>query len=113
MLRFRSRARSAFSIEQIATRSFRNGAIHLRSSTPKYIEIFRADLAQVYAHERKSSAGRKPIDPVLMFKIVTLQRLYNLSDDQTEYEIRDWGTFQRFLGLQVEDGSPDAKTSLG
>jgi IS5 family transposase len=73
-------------------------------------EIFRADLAQVYAHERKSLAGRKPIDPVLMFKIVTLQRLYNLSDDQTEYQIRDRATFQRFLGLQVEDGSPDAKT---
>ena len=38
-------------------------------------ELFRADLTQVYAHERKSSAGRKPIDVVLMFKIVMLQRL--------------------------------------
>jgi IS5 family transposase len=73
-------------------------------------EIFRDDLQQLYAQERKSPAGRKPIDPVLMFKIVVLQRLYNLSDDQTEYQIRDRASFQRFLGLHVEDGSPDAKT---
>ena len=73
-------------------------------------ELFRADLTQVYAHERKSSAGRKPIDVVLMFKIVILQRLHNLSDDQTEFLIRDRASFQRFLGLHVEDGSPDSKT---
>ena len=73
-------------------------------------EIFREDLQRLYVQERKSPAGRKPIDPVLMFKIVVLQRLYNLSDDQTEYQIRDRASFQRFLGLQVEDGSPDAKT---
>jgi transposase, IS5 family len=39
-----------------------------------------------------------------------LQRLYNLSDDQTEFQIRDRASFQRFLGLHVEDGSPDSKT---
>jgi len=45
-----------------------------------------------------------------MFKTLILQRLYNLSDDQTEYMIRDRASFQRFLGLHVGDGSPDAKT---
>lgn len=73
-------------------------------------EIFRAELSTVYERERKSPAGRKPIDVVLMFKILILQRLYNLSDDQTEYQIRDRASFQRFLGVHVEDGSPDAKT---
>jgi transposase len=73
-------------------------------------EIFRPTLEQLCAGERKSPAGRKPIDPVLMFKIVILQRLYNLSDDQTEYQILDRASFQRFLGLSVGDGSPDAKT---
>jgi len=47
---------------------------------------------------------------VLMFKILILQRLYNLSDDQAEYQIRDRASFQRFLGIYAEDGSPDAKT---
>jgi transposase, IS5 family len=73
-------------------------------------ELFRPDLARVYQKESKSAAGRKPLDVVLMFKVVMLQRLYNLSDDQTEYQIRDRRSFQRFLGLNSEDGAPDAKT---
>jgi hypothetical protein len=63
--------------------------------------------------ERKSLAGRKPIDVVLMFKIVFLHGLYNLSDDQTEFQIRDRASFQRFLGLHVEDGSPRIPKRFG
>jgi len=73
-------------------------------------ELFRPDLMRLYEKERKAASGRKPIDVVLMFRILILQRLHNLSDDQTEYMIRDRASFQRFLGLHVEDGSPDAKT---
>jgi len=73
-------------------------------------ELFRPDLMRLYDKERKAPSGRKPIDVVLMFKTLILQRLYNLSDDQTEYMIRDRASFQRFLGLHVGDGSPDAKT---
>jgi IS5 family transposase len=32
--------------------------------------------------ERKSTAGRKPIDVMVMFRMLVLQSLYNLSDDQ-------------------------------
>jgi len=73
-------------------------------------EMFRPELSRMHEHERKSLAGRKPLDVVLMFKILILQRLHNLSDDQTEFMIRDRASFQRFLGLHVEHGSPDAKT---
>ena len=45
-----------------------------------------------------------------MFKVFVLQHLYNLSDDQTEYQISDRLSFMRFLGLQPEDSVPDAKT---
>ena len=38
---------------------------------------------------RKSRAGRKPMDAVLMFKTLVLSALYNLSDDQIEYQVRD------------------------
>ena len=41
------------------------------------------------ANERKSSAGRKPWDAVVTFKVIELCALYNLSDDQVEYQIRD------------------------
>lgn len=60
--------------------------------------------------ERKSRAGRKPMDAVLMFKTLVLSALYNLSDDQLEYQVRDRLSFMRFLGLGLEDRVPDAKT---
>ena len=45
-----------------------------------------------------------------MFKAIVLCALYNLSDDQVEYQIRDRFSFVRFLGLGLEDKVPDAKT---
>ena len=59
---------------------------------------------------RKSRAGRKPWDAVVMFKTIILSALYNLSDDQVEHQIRDRLSFMRFLGLGLEDRVPDAKT---
>lgn len=54
--------------------------------------------------------GRPPFDAVLMFKILVLQSLYNLSDDQAEYQVRDRLSFRRFLGLSMDGNVPDAKT---
>ena len=73
-------------------------------------EVFRSDLNRVHEKERKNNAGAKPIDVVLMFKILVLQQLHNLSDDRIEYQIRDRLSFMRFLGLELEDRVPDAKT---
>jgi len=73
-------------------------------------EGFRPSLNAVYEKARKSKAGAKPIDGVLMFKILVLQQLHNLSDDRIEYQIRDRLSFMRFLGLQLEGRVPDAKT---
>jgi len=76
-------------------------------------ELFRSELRAVWRtpdKQRKSNAGRKPWDEVLMFKVLTLQQLYNLSDDQIEYQIRDRLSFMRFLDLGIEDPVPDAKT---
>jgi len=73
-------------------------------------EDFRPELIKVRAKPRKSNAGRKPFDVVLMFKSLILQQLYNISDDDLEYQIRDRYSFCRFLGLSPEDRVPDAKT---
>jgi IS5 family transposase len=73
-------------------------------------DIFRADLEAVRQRERKSNAGRPPYDVVLMFKILVLQSLYNLSDDAAEYQILDRLSFMRFLGLGIDSRVPDAKT---
>ena len=72
--------------------------------------VFRPLLKVIHQKQRKSNAGRKPHDVTLMFKMLVLQALYNLSDDQTEFQVRDRLSFQRFLGLSPEDTVPDAKT---
>lgn len=73
-------------------------------------EIFRPTLNKVFKKEAKGAGGRPPFDYVLMFKILVLQRIYNLSDDQAEYQINDRMSFMRFLGLHLGDRVPDAKT---
>lgn len=73
-------------------------------------EMFRPMLRQVFKKESKGAGGRPPFDCVLMFKVLILQRIYNLSDDQTEFQINDRMSFMRFLGLGLEDKVPDAKT---
>jgi IS5 family transposase len=73
-------------------------------------ELFRPELEAALARSDRAKGGRPPYDAVLMFKILVLQTLYTLSDDQTEYQIRDRLSFMRFLGLALEDRVPDAKT---
>jgi len=76
-------------------------------------ESFRAEIEAVVRlapEERKSNAGRKPFDAVMMFKVLVLQTLYNLADEQVEYLVRDRLSFMRFLGLGLEDTVPDATT---
>lgn len=72
-------------------------------------EIFRDILNKVFYRENKGY-GRPPFDYVMMFKILVLQRLFNLSDDQTEYQINDRISFMRFLNLDISSKIPDAKT---
>ena len=73
-------------------------------------ELFRSLLIEKLHVEPKDDGGRKPYDYVLMFKILILQRYYNLGDDQTEYQICDRLSFMRFLKLTIADDVPDSKT---
>jgi transposase, IS5 family len=76
-------------------------------------ESFRGDIEAVVLtpdEARKSNAGRKPIDAIVMFRMLVLQSLYNLSDEQVEFQVRDRLSFTRFLGLGLEDGVPDGTT---
>ncbi|HLG25858.1 MAG TPA: IS5 family transposase [Candidatus Gracilibacteria bacterium] len=73
-------------------------------------ESFRKHLKKTLQRKENGLGGRPPFDDVLMFKVLVLQALYNLSDDQTEYQIRDRLSFMRFLGLDMDGTVPDAKT---
>jgi IS5 family transposase len=73
-------------------------------------EQFRVSLTKALQKEPKGPGGRPPFDYVMMFKILILQRLYNISDAQAEYQIKDRLSFMRFLGLALCDTIPDEKT---
>ncbi len=73
-------------------------------------ELFRADLEAALNRADRNQGGRPPYDAVLMFHVLVLQTLYTLSDDQTEYQIRDRLSFMRFVGLALYQTVPDAKT---
>ena len=73
-------------------------------------EVFRRDLVQAVPRSDGAKGGRPAFDPVLMFKILLLQAMHGLSDERTEYLIKDRLSFMRFLGLGLSEAVPDANT---
>ena len=73
-------------------------------------EIFRKKIRQAMYRVPKGAGGRPKYDEVMMFKILILQRMYNLSDDEMEYQLNDRMSFCRFAGIKLGDEVPDAKT---
>jgi IS5 family transposase len=73
-------------------------------------EAFRPMLDRALHRKKHDKGGRPAYDAVLMFKVLVLQALYNLSDEQTEYQILDRLSFMQFLGLELYNDVPDART---
>ena len=80
----------------------------------EYIDwkIFSSPIEQAFKDERKelSKGGRPPFSKLMLFKSLIIQSLYNLSDDQLEYQIVDRASFKRFLELKKSDKVPDSRT---
>lgn len=72
--------------------------------------IFVPILDRAIPREKSDKGGRPPFDNLLMFKVLVIKRLYNLSHGQTEYQINDRISFMRFLGLVIGERIPDEKT---
>ena len=73
-------------------------------------EMFRAPIYRRVRKEDYSKGGRPPHDEILMFKITLLQDWNNTADDNTEYLVNCRLDWQRFLGMELGEKSPDAKT---
>lgn len=73
-------------------------------------ESFRPTLERIHDKPRKSNAGRKAIDVVVMFKLLVLQQLYNISDEELEYQVSDRLSFMQFMGFGLADEVPNATT---
>jgi IS5 family transposase len=73
-------------------------------------EMFRADLDAALNYSSGTQGGRPPFDAVMMFKILVIAAMDNLSDERAEFLINDRMSFMRFLGLSLADRVPDART---
>jgi transposase, IS5 family len=71
-------------------------------------EMFRPDLERAVPSSDRVKGGRPPYDHILMLKVLILQASHSLSDERTEYLIKDRLSFMRFLGLTLADRVPDA-----
>ncbi len=73
-------------------------------------EALRPIIEESINQETGGPGGRPPYDSVLKFKMLILQRLYNISDEQLEYQVNDRLSFMRFLDLTIADDVPDCNT---
>ena len=74
-------------------------------------QIFHPVLDRVFPAVAPKGPGGRPAYPRLfLYKILVLQRLYQLSDEATQFQILDRLSFQRFLGLNLADPVPDQNT---
>jgi len=82
----------------------------VRLNTMIQWEAFLPVLGAAFPTRDPSKGGQPPFDRVLMFKILVLKTLYDLSDEQAEYQINDRRSFMRFLGLEIQHQVPDSTT---
>jgi IS5 family transposase len=73
-------------------------------------ERFRPSIDEVFDHTPKGPGGRPPYDRMMMFKVLVLKHLYNLSDEQMEQRLLGDLFFRCFLDLEFGDPTPDEKT---
>jgi transposase, IS5 family len=95
--------------ERLAMLSAKGDGLERLSAVVNF-ELFRPELERAVPRSDRSQGGRPPFDHVLMFKILVLQTQNNLSDERTEFYLRDRLTWMRFLGLGLGDPVPDANT---
>jgi IS5 family transposase len=99
-----------FDLEERLSRLSRKGDELERLAAVVDFERFRPELERAVPRADRSKGGRPPFDHIVMFKVLILQTQNNLSDERTEFFLRDRLTWMRFLGLGLGDPVPDANT---
>lgn len=104
------RSAGFFDVEERLAGLSRKGDDLERLAAVVDFELFRPELERAVPRADRAKGGRPPFDHVLMFKVLILQTQNNLSDERTEFYLRDRLTWMRFLGLGLGDAVPDANT---
>ena len=69
-----------------------------------------AEVDEVAPRPVSAQGGRPPYPTETMVRILVLKRLYNLSDEQMEYQLLDRMSYKRFCGLVNAANVPDRTT---
>ncbi|SMP99275.1 Transposase domain [Pseudomonas putida] len=69
-----------------------------------------AEVDRVAPRPVSPQGGRPPYPTETMVRILVLKRLYNLSDEQMEYQLLDRMSYKRFCGLASAVNIPDRTT---
>lgn len=69
-----------------------------------------ARVDQIAPRPVSAQGGRPPYPTETMVRILVLKRLYNLSDEQIEYQLLDRMSYKRFCGLANATHIPDRTT---
>jgi transposase, IS5 family len=67
-------------------------------------------LERGYAQECKSSAGWRRINLLILFKMLILQQLFNLSEEELKFQVNDKYSFEEIEDLVVMNNNSDAAT---
>jgi transposase, IS5 family len=101
---------------RIGQLGFLDGALSERSDGRRDVLDAISKLLDWSAFERILSVisvaakGEPSYPPLMMFKVLLLQRWYGLSDPAMEAALFDRVSFLRFAGLSIEDETPDHST---
>jgi len=74
-----------------------------------FVELARSVDKAAPRPDRKRG-GRPPFPTELMVRVLVAQQIFNLSDEQMEYQLLDRLSFQRFVGLRRSSQIPDRTT---
>ena len=67
-------------------------------------------IGELVAQVHSAAEGRPSYPPLMMVKVLLLQQWHNLSDPGMEEMLKDRISFRRFVGLGLEDDTPDHST---
>lgn len=92
-----------FAVEERLAASSRAGDPLERLAAVVDVALFSDELDRALPRSDRAEGGRPADDAVLRVRLLVLQTLHTLFDEQTEYQVRDRLSFLRFLGLGLGD----------
>ncbi|MDE2593723.1 MAG: transposase [Burkholderiales bacterium] len=101
---------SLFAEQECETKLDKIGDAQSKLAAHVDFEALAAEIDEAAPRPRRERGGRPPFPTELMVRVLVIQQLYNLSDEQMEFQLLDRLSFQRFVGRRQNLQAPDPTT---